>query len=283
MSALIEKRVAIFGLGIIGSRARLRLTEAGWDVACWSRTRRTMVGEVVSAGDAVEGAAILSIYLKDAPAVKDLMERIEPFLRPGQLLLNHATLNLETTLWLAERCAALGCAFLDAPFTGSKMAAQNGQLYYYLGGDLESIARVKNYLAVTSRGYLHCGDIGTATVVKLTTNLISACTVQAMAESLAIATHHGVSAGCLMQAVGENACASSLTFMKFPTMVEGDYEPHFSLANMAKDTRYMLALTDGFETPALTAVSKRMEQLTHDGLGEFDYSVVAKSYFQHHE
>jgi 3-hydroxyisobutyrate dehydrogenase-like beta-hydroxyacid dehydrogenase len=280
MSALVNKGVAVFGLGTIGSRACVRLYEAGWEVACWSRTRRGLQGEMDSAGDAVAGARFLSIYLKDAPAVMDLMERIEPFLRPGQLLLNHATLDLETTLWLAERCAALGCGFLDAPFTGSKLAAQTGKLYYYLGGDLELIAHVESYLAVTSRGYLHCGDVGTATVVKLTTNLISACTVQAMAESLAIATHNGVTAECLMQAVEENACASLLTSMKFPAMVEGVYEPHFSLANMAKDSRYMLALAEGIETPALTAVSQRMEQLTHDGLGEFDFSVVAKPYLQ---
>lgn len=279
MNDFPDKKVAIFGLGIIGTRACARLHEAGWDVACWSRSRHGLAGEVEAASDAVAGASFLSIYLKDAPAVKGLMSQIEPFLQPRQVLLNHATLDLETTLWLAARCAALGCGFLDAPFTGSKLAIQNGQLFYYIGGDLERIEQVKSYLAVTSRGHLHCGDIGTGTVVKLTTNLISACTVQAMAESLAIATRNGVSAECLMQAVADNACASALSAAKFPIMIEGIYEPHFSLANMAKDSRYALALTTGVESPALRAVSKHMDQLSENGLGEFDFSVVAKPYF----
>lgn len=279
------QKVAIFGLGIIGSRASQRLMEQGWEVACWSRTWRGLTGEVDSPVTAMTGAGILSVYLKDAAAVRDLMGQIEPFLRPSQVLLNHATLDLATTHWLAERCEAKGCGFADAPFTGSKIAAENGHLFYYLGACPDVIARVESYLAVTSRGTLRCGDVGTATVVKLTTNLISACTVQAMAESLALATRHGVPAECLMQAVAENACASALTAMKFPTMIEGTFDAHFSLSNMAKDSRYMLALAEmsGIATPALSAVSQRMHELDDAGLGAFDYSVVAQPYLQPYE
>jgi 3-hydroxyisobutyrate dehydrogenase-like beta-hydroxyacid dehydrogenase len=285
MSGLIHQKVAIFGLGIIGSRVCIHLAEAGWDVACWSRTRRDLLGEVSSPDEAMEGASFISIYLKDAPAVRQLMDRIEPFLTPGQIVLNHATIDLETTLWLAEFCKGKGCGFLDAPFTGSKEAAQKGQLFYYLAGDQALAAKVKDFLSVTSRGQLYCGEMGAATVVKLATNLISACTVQAMAESLAIATHHGVSAACLLQAVEQNACASVLTAMKFSTMLEGTFEPHFSLSNMEKDSRYMLELAaeKGLTTPAIDAVSKRMAELTGQGLGEFDYSVVAQPYLQNHE
>lgn len=285
MSGPTQQKVAIFGLGIIGSRVCIHLSEAGWEVACWSRTRRDLLGEVSSPEMALKGAKLISIYLKDAPAVRHLMERIEPFLTSGQIVLNHATIDLETTLWLAEFCKGKGCEFLDAPFTGSKDAAQKGQLFYYLAGDRALAERMVDYLTITSRGHLYCGEMGTATVVKLATNLISACTVQAMAESLAIATRHGVSASCLMQAVEQNACASTLTAMKFSTMREGTFEPHFSLSNMEKDSRYVmeLAAEKGLSTPAIAAVSKCMGELAAQGLGEFDYSVVAQPYLQNHE
>ncbi len=149
-----------------------------------------------------------------------------------------------------------------------------------MGGDAELAADLKPYLSVTSRGQLYCGKVGSATVVKLATNLISACTVQAMAESLAISASHGVSAECLASAVSENACASVLTGMKLPMMAAGNFETHFSLSNMGKDSRYMLALAEsaGLETPAIAAVSRRMEQLSADGLGDLDYSAVAQPY-----
>lgn len=282
MSVLSECRVAVLGLGIIGSRACARLADAGWQVACWNRTPQGVSGEVATPEAAIEAAAIVSIYLKDAPAVRQVVGRIEGFLRPGQVILNHATLDLETTLWLEKTSLAHGCRFLDTPFTGSKAASASGQLLYYTGGDAHLANDLAPYLNVTSRGQLHCGAVGAATVVKLATNLISACTVQAMAESLAIATHHGVSADCLIHAVAENACASVLSGMKLPTMAGGNFETHFSLSNMTKDSRYMLALAEsaGVETPAIAAVSRRMEQLNAEGLGDLDYSAVVKPYLQ---
>ena len=282
MIALSKKHTAVLGLGIIGSRACARLLAEGWQVTCWNRTPKGVAGEMATPEAAIQGASILSIYLKDAPAVREIFTQLETRLTPGQIVLNHATVDLETTMWLDEICRAHGCRFLDTPFTGSKVASANGQLVYYTGGDPALAKELELYLNVTSRGQLHCGQVGAATVVKLATNLISACTVQALAESLANATHHGVTADCLIQAVSENASASVLAGMKLPMMAAGNYETHFSLANMGKDSRYMLGLAQsaGLETPAIAAVSKRMDELSAAGLGDMDFSAVAKPYLQ---
>lgn len=280
MSLSPSEPIAVLGLGIVGSRACARLIEAGWQVSCWNRTPKGHAGETRSPEDAVKNASVVSLYLKDVPAVRDVVARISAVLEPGQIILNHSTIDLETTSWLAEICASSGCRFLDAPFTGSKLAAENGQLLYYIGGDPALAHELESYLSVTSRARLHCGDVGSATVVKLATNLISACTVQAMAESLAITTRHGVTAECLIEAVSQNASGSPLAAMKFPSMAAGDYETHFSLANMGKDTRYMIALAQaaGVDAPAITAVSQRLSELCDAGLGELDYSALAKPY-----
>ncbi len=271
---------AVLGLGIIGSRACRLLAGAGWSATCWNRTPKGLPGECATPQDAIADADVISIYLKDAPALRETAARIDPHLKPGRILLNHATVDLETTLWLEKLCLARGCRFLDAPFTGSKLAAESGQLVYYIGGDPELAAEVDEYLSVTSKSRLPCGKVGAATVIKLATNLISACTVQAMAEALAIATSHGVPAECLIHAVSSNASSSPLAAMKFPSMVAGDYETHFSLANMGKDSRYMLALAAAahVDTPAIAAVSRRMDELCDKGLGGLDYSVLAKPY-----
>lgn len=280
MSSSPKQRAAVLGLGIIGSRACSRLSEAGWQVSCWNRTPKGNPGETATPEAAIDGAVVISLYLKDAPATREVMGRIARFLTVGQIVLNHATLDLETTLWLSGLCESHGCQFLDTPFTGSKLASANGQLVYYTGGDSALAKELEPYLDITSKSRIHCGEVGSATVVKLATNLISACTVQAMAESLAIATSHGVSARCLIDAVSQNACASVLTGMKFPSMAAGDFDTHFSLSNMGKDSRYMLALAEsaGLETPAIAAVSKRMGELDAAGLGDLDYSAVVKPY-----
>ena len=280
MKPLEESPVAVLGLGIIGSRVRARLSEAGWSVRCWSRHPKGLDGETTTPEEAVDGVRLVSIYLKDASAVRAVMTRIADRLGPAHIVLNHATVDLATTHWLAACCQERGCGFLDVPFTGSKLAAAAGQLVYYTGGADDLVRQVEPYLRVTGRDLLPCGGVGAATVIKLATNLVSACTVQALAEALVLATRHGVTAECLTRAVAGNFCGSPLAAFKLPTMAAGEFETHFSLDNMRKDSRYSLELAAaaGLETPAIRAVSERMTRLCADGLAELDYSALAKPY-----
>lgn len=274
------KKVAILGLGIVGSRVRERLLEAGYPVTCWSRTQRGLHGEKQSPEEALEGAELVSVYLKDAPMVREVFSRAKERLTKGAIVLNHSTIDLATTLWLAEQCAAKGCDFIDAPFTGSKDASAAGQLLYYTAGDEELVENVSGFLAVSSKGRIHCGEIGAATVTKLATNLISACTVQAMSEALAIAARHGVAPEIFTEAAIRNGSGSALMAMKYPGILKGDFEPHFTMANMWKDSRYALALAEsaGVHLPAITAVSARMGEMCAEGSGELDFSALAKAY-----
>lgn len=275
-----KERIAVLGLGIVGSRVRERLVGAGYEVTSWSRTARGLEGEKGSAREAVEGADVISVYLKDAPMVREVFADVKGAMMAGAVVMNHATIDLETTLWLAEQCAGRGCDFLDAPFTGSKEAAGAGKLLYYIGGDEELIEKMGGILETSSKGRIHCGEIGTATVTKLGTNLISACTVEAMGEALAIAVRHGVRAEVFAEAATRNGSGSALMAMKYPGMIAGEYEAHFTLANMLKDSRYAidLAAAAGLEVPAIAAVSARMAEMCGRGYGEMDFSAVGKAY-----
>lgn len=273
-------KAAVLGLGIIGSRAHARLLENNWPVAAWNRTPKHLPGVVSTPAEAIAGARWVSLYLKDAPAVRETFSNLTQALSPEHVVINHSTVDLATTLWLARECEALGCGFLDAPFTGSKLASAGGNLVYYTAGNPEVLREAEAYLRVTAKDLIPCGEIGAATIVKLATNLVSACTVQALAEGMAVATHHGISPQAFIDAISSNACSSVLSGMKLPTMANAEFETHFSLGNMEKDSRYVreLARQAGLETPAIDAVSRRMADLCSSGLADLDYSVVAKPY-----
>lgn len=282
MNGMVSGISAILGLGIIGSRAAERIAASGGALATWSRTSRGRGDECATATEAVRDAVRISIYLKDAQAVRGVMEEIAEVLGAGQVVMNHSTIDLASTLWLRDVCSQRGCAFLDAPFTGSKVAAEKSELVYYIGGDEELAGEVDDYLALTSRMRLRCGEVGAATVVKLATNLISACSVQAMAEGFALATRHGVEAENFIRAVSVNASSSPLAMIKMTSMAAGDYDTHFSLDNMAKDGRYACELAElaALDLPGISAVTKRMLQLCKEGFAESDYSVLAKPYLE---
>lgn len=278
-----QATIAVIGLGIIGSRAAEQLSIAGTHrVVSWNRTWKGRPEETRTLEEAVDGADLIALYLKDAQAVREIASRL--FDRPSRerLLLNHSTVDLATTRWLAEECKRHEIGFLDCPFTGSREAAAGGALVYYVGGDDDLITRVEPVLLQTAKSILRCGGAGSATVLKLVTNLISACTVQALAESLATATRHGITPGQLIEAVSRNACGSPLAAMKLPAMADGEFDTHFSMSNMLKDSRYALELAAeaGLETPAIRTVSERMRILCESGFADQDFSALAAPYLE---
>jgi 3-hydroxyisobutyrate dehydrogenase/glyoxylate/succinic semialdehyde reductase len=272
--------ISVFGLGIIGSRCADNIAQAGHTVTTWNRTPKERPDSVTSALEAAKRSTILSFYLKDGLACRETFEAIRSALTPHHTLINHSTIDLATTKWLTEQCHSLDVQFLDCPFTGSKMAAQNGELVYYAGGSPELLEKLRPVLEVTSKEIQHLGDIGAATIVKIATNLISASSVQAMAEAMAITKAHGISEGTFIPAVLSNACGSPLAQLKLPAMAEHDYDTHFSLENMRKDSAFALELAReaNLSTPGLTATNKAMTELCKNGNGDLDYCALNKQF-----
>lgn len=272
--------IAVYGLGIIGSRCADRLLENGYTVRTWNRTPKPRNDSFSDPSTTAQGADFLSFYLKDGIALREVFGSLKKRLRPDQTIMNHSTVDLDTTHWLAEQCAEVGCAFLDAPFTGSKAAAGQGALVYYIGGDPQTLEHARKVLEVTSKEIKLLGPVGSATVVKIATNLISASTVQALSEALAITNTHGIKPEVLTESIASNACGSVLASMKLPTMAAGDFDTHFSLENMLKDSRFALQLAEaeGLDTPGIRATSKAMANQCKKGHAHLDFSALFKAY-----
>lgn len=272
--------VAVYGLGIIGNQAADHIAKAGYPLTTWSRNPRDRSDFESDAATAASGSQIIALYLKDAPAVRDILEQIRGHLSSEVTLINHATIDLATTDLLQSECANAGADFFNAPFTGSKVAAGNAALVYYAGGAQSVLERLRPYLQVTSSRIMETPSPQAATVLKLTTNLISASTVQALAEGLRLNLAHGIAAETYLESIEPNACASVLASMKVPSMAAGDFDPHFSLSNMLKDARYMLDLADRaeIETPGIATTADQMQKLNDAGLGELDFSVLFRQF-----
>ena len=267
MKHISEPQVSVLGMGIIGSRCADQLDSAGINVRTWNRTPKQRPDAKDLAIDACSDAEIIFFYLNNGETCREVFQSIEPSLQKKQTIINCSTIDLDTTLWLANQCESLGCSFLDCPFTGSKVAAENGALVYYVGGKLALLEKHRQILEITSKEIIHMGKVGDATVVKIATNLISASTVQSLSESLASATAHGIPAEKFISAVSGNACGSALSSMKLPTMVRGDYDTHFSLENMLKDANFGLTLAKnkGLETPGIQTTADMMNKLCQSG------------------
>ncbi len=270
--------IGILGLGIIGSRVAENVKKAGHNVFTWSHSPRSEVNFMATPQAVAEAATIIQIFVRDDEALISAMKNMQPAFTSNHLIMNHATVSKAATVAAAELCAQSGAAFLDAPFTGSKMAAQNAKLVYYVGGDVALIERARPILELSSQKILPLGQIGDAMVLKIVTNLISAITVKALSEAVAITQNQGIPLEDLRTALEANANYSTLIGMKLPTIMSGEFEPHFSLQNMLKDADFArgLAAAAKIKTPALECTAEAMRAGVLEGKGELDFSVIGR-------
>jgi len=192
----------------------------------------------------------------------------------------HGTIGLEGTLEAERKVKETGARFLDAPFTGSKGAAESRQLAYFVGGDEDTFVRAQPVLEASAKSIVYIGAVGQAAVVKVVTNLISAATVQMLAESLALVRKAGIASEALRAAIEPNAMRSGLIDLKLPKMVTGEYEPHFSLKHMFKDVQLGMQLANslGVDLPATSTIAGVMFKAMSQGWGDLDYAALAKAY-----
>jgi 3-hydroxyisobutyrate dehydrogenase-like beta-hydroxyacid dehydrogenase len=275
-----KKNVGVIGLGIIGTRVAAGLRHAGFQSFVWNRTPKSVPNFLGSPTEVAELCEIIQLFVADGAAVMDTIDALRPALTPQHIIVCNATIGLDATLDAAKKVRQLGASFLDAPFTGSKGAAEARQLVYYVGGEEPIFLRAKSALEATSKAVLRVGEIGQAAVIKVVTNLISATTAQTLAEALAIVTRAGIQPEALMQAIELNAMRSGVTDLKLPKMISSDYEPHFSVKHMFKDVKLGVHLANklDLEVPATSCVAGVLYSAIARGWGDLDYAALSKTY-----
>lgn len=274
----MKPNVGVLGLGIIGSRVVENLRKAGHEVFVWSRSARAVPNFLASPHEVAEAAGIIQIFVRDSAALLEAVTDMLPALKAGHVVLNHATVSKKATLEAAKLVEGTGAAFLDAPFTGSKMAAQNGKLSYYVGGSELLLDRVRAVLEASAAKILPLGGVGDAMVLKIVTNLVSAVIVEAVAEAAAITRANSIPLEKLHEALETNANYSALIGMKLPAIIKGDFEPHFSLRNMLKDADFSreLAAEAKLSVPAIDVTAAAMRAGVDAGKGDLDFSVIGE-------
>ncbi|MDD5199806.1 MAG: NAD(P)-dependent oxidoreductase [Terrimicrobiaceae bacterium] len=276
-----KQAVGIIGLGIIGSRVAANIRRAGYEVWVWNRSPRAEPNFLTSAAEVAETADVLLIFVSDGPALIETIKSLEPGLAPRHLVVNCSTVAPGEVREAAQIAARAGAGFLDAPFTGSRAAAEAGQLVFYIAGAPEGIDRARPVLGATSKSILEIGgEIGQASLVKIATNLVAAATVEALAEALALVDGNGVSGAKFIEAFAQNAVRSATADMKLPGMVAGDFEPSFALKHMFKDIQLALSAghAAGVDLPAAAATAGALMAGIQHGWGDLDFSALAKHY-----
>jgi 3-hydroxyisobutyrate dehydrogenase-like beta-hydroxyacid dehydrogenase len=271
-------RIGVIGLGIIGARVAKNLRKAGFGVFVWNRTPKEEPQFVQSPQALAETCQVLQIFVANDAAILETIGRLRAALTPRHLLIAHSTISPDTIKQIKAEIDPTGARLIDAPFTGSKGAAEKGQLVYYVAADPADLERAKPILEATSRHIVYLDHLGDASLIKIATNLITASIVQSLSEAVAITEKAGVNPDKLVEAIEYNACRSGASDLKLPAIIKRDFEPNFSLTNMLKDSRLALQLAEKLkvELPVTKTISQVLARADEKGWGSQDHAVVSE-------
>ena len=270
------KRVTILGLGIIGSAWAKNLESDGVAVRAWNRTRKDLPYFEADIAAAVRDAEMIIIVVADPPAVEGILKEIAPHLKPGQLVVQSSTISAHWTRLFCEQVEATGATFLEAPFTGSKPAAEARKTVFYLGGPEETVEKARPVLSRISAHILHVGPLGTASSLKLAMNLNLAVMAEALSESLALARAEEIPDEKFFEALHLNVGRSGLSDLKEPKLRARDYAPQFSLKHMNKDLRLALETAGDLDLTVTKSLKALYDKGMKKELGEDDFIGLAR-------
>lgn len=232
----------------MGSGMALRLVKAGFAVSVWNRDR-AKTEPLAAAGAKVAGSpreaaqeadAIISMVADD-PVSRAVWLGEDGALagaKRGALCVESSTLTVAWVRELAAAATAKGCELIDAPVTGSKGPAANGELNFLVGGTAAAFERARPVLAPMAKTIKHLGPTGSGALIKLINNFVSGVHLASIAEALAMMERGGLDKAAALAVLTEGAPGSPMVKIVSGRMMAGDYTPNFKMKLMAKDLIY---------------------------------------------
>ena len=280
MSHRTHKNIGVIGLGIIGRAVVGNLRHKGFPVFVWNRSPRPVPNFVGSPGELAGICNYIQIFVSHDEALLQTVKRLSESLTPRHLVLAHSTVAPDSMRAAAEIVERRGARFVEASFTGSKPAAEKGELVYYVGGTDAALREARPILEASSKEIVHIGAVGQASAIKIATNIITAASVQAAAEAIALVQALGVPLEKFVEAMRVNASYSGTLAMKLPKVLSRDFEPQFSVKHMLKDIQLasQIALSHYLDLGVTAAAGDQLVEQMQWGHGDDDYSSVARKY-----
>ena len=283
--------LGFLGLGAMGEPMVRSLLRAGFPVTVAAHKRRDSLERLVADGakEAADPAAVaaacqvLITCVPDAPQVEEVLfgERgAAKGLAKGSVAIDMSTISPIASQKFAQRLAAAGVDFVDAPVSGGPARATTGTLTIMVGAEPSVFARVEPVLRAMGTPTL-LGGIGMGETVKLVNQVIIASVMIANAEALVFAKRAGADLDAVRKVLATATGSNYLLDQWLPkTWLGGTFEGGFAMDLLRKDvaaaldaaraTRYSMPLT-GLAYQLYTAQSA-------EGDGALDYSAIAKSY-----
>ncbi|XP_071903086.1 glyoxylate/succinic semialdehyde reductase 2, chloroplastic-like [Coffea arabica] len=285
----IPARIGFLGLGIMGSPMAQNLLKAGCDVTVWNRTKSKCdpllsIGAKYKASPEEVAAScdITFAMLADPESAADVACGKHGAARgmgPGKGYVDVSTVDGDTSKLICQHIKATGAQFLEAPVSGSKKPAEDGQLIFLTAGDRSLYEVVGPLLDIMGKSRFYLGDVGNGAAMKLVVNMIMGSMMASFSEGLLLSEKVGLDPSVLVEVISQGAISAPMYSMKGPSMVKSLYPTAFPLKHQQKDLRLALGLAESVSqsTPIAAAANELYKVAKSHGLSDDDFSAVIEA------
>lgn len=276
---------AFLGMGLLGSNFVRAMLKKGDQVQVWNRTA-TKAKELEQYGaksfdrveDAIKGADIIHLTLKDDKAVDGVLAAASPGFSRGAIIVDHTTTSKEGAIKRTEYWKEKGFTYQHAPVFMGPSNALESTGYMLVSGDQAVISKLKPELSKMTGDLVNFGDeIGKAAAMKLVGNAFLVCFTTSISETLLVAKALDVPASDVANLFNAWNPGSQLP-ARLKRIMSGNYEsPSWTLEMARKDTGLFLDAMEkaDMHPTLLPAIAGLMDHWVKKGHSGDDWVVIA--------
>ncbi len=274
-------------MGLLGANFVRAMIGKGDKVQVWNRTA-DKAKELEQYGakafadvkEAVKGANIVHLTLKDDAAVDQVLETARPALEGGTIIIDHTTVSAAGVIKRTKYWKDQGHTYLHAPVFMGPPNALEGTGFMLVSGDQTIIKQVEPQLSRMTGKLLNFGaEVGKAASMKLIGNAFLVTFTAGIADTLALAKASGIPVSDVAS-LFDNWNPGAMLPARLKRLTSAQYDtPSWKLHMARKDTQLFLdaAKQGNTELHLLPAVAAWMDQFIGKGHSEDDWTVIAKN------
>ncbi|MFP5080876.1 NAD(P)-dependent oxidoreductase [Pedobacter sp. JCM 36344] len=278
---------AFLGMGLLGSNFVKAMLKQGEQVQVWNRTHsKAMALEADGAKafenveDAVKGAGVIHLTLKDDAAVNEVLANAKPGLQAGAIIIDHSTTSAEGAIARTKSWEEAGFQYVHAPVFMGPINALESTGNMLISGDQELIAKLTPELFKITGKLVNLGEvIGKAAGIKLIGNLFLISLTAGLVDALSLAKGLDIPLTDVTDLFKDWNPATNLTG-RLEKMVAGNFDsPSWELSMARKDAGLMMDAASNSEQQLITIpeIAKVMDAQIEKGNGNKDWMVIATS------
>lgn len=275
---------AFLGMGLLGSNFVRAMIDKGGAVQVWNRTtsKATALEQYgakafASPADAVNGADIIHLTLKDDATVDEVLTQAQPGLKAGATIVDHTTTSAAGAVQRTKAWKDKGFTYLHAPVFMGPQNALEGTGYMLVSGDPAVISRLEPVLSKMTGKLINFGpEEGRAAGMKLVGNCFLVAFTTGIADTLALAKSMEIPLGDL-NTLFDSWNPAAMLPARMKRMTSGSYDkPSWELNMARKDTGLFLQAAENKKIPlaVIPAIAAEMDRWIKKGHGNEDWTVI---------